>query len=758
MCGISAIFGHSESLRKDLGASLKKIRHRGNHTFESITFHSGALGANRLAIVDESNGKQPVSNEDQTIYAVQNGEIFNYLELRSELETKGHKFKTNCDTEILVHLWEEYGAEIVKKIDSEMFAFIIYDLRNGNIFIARDPIGVKPLYYAYDNLGRFLIASEIKQLSQFSNINEIKEFPPGHFYYKGEFNSYFSYPKKENNDTEEETEKKLGMLIEKAVRKRVQTNLPIGVFLSGGVDSSLIMELANRYHPNVTAIILGTNKSPDYINAVRLCKEKGWKYHAINPKPNYEQELENIIYHVESYEPLIIRHSFANNLVSFHAKKLGLKVVLVGEGSDELFGGYNEFAQLKSENINFGCFKLIESLSKGHLMRVDKIAMRHTIEIRSPFFDTEIIKYALTIPGKYKVVKKGKISTKMILRKVASKYLPDYIAYRCKAPFANGAGMKIGVYASKYGGILSKIANLRITNELFQNFQNQYPSYKLKTKEEAHNFKFYKKFEYTKFKDGEKRLLTKDNLITLNKEDGIGKLILEVLKSEYVDKKQTLKFNNKNSLRRVIEKASERKSLQIIGYWGVEKEKIDQYEIEAFNSLEDLREKLGKQGLDIDLTLILTDIHGIINNISQNTIQKYYNSVEKLAKAYQFKAIYLSELWKSKGLLFEDIIKKNTLIKSERVDNFLLKASKRHYKNRDSDYKEGALLYGQCSIYDADIVLRNYPGALFFTYNSAKWKNILPNLPIISLYGTGNNTHIKPWHKNHKTLRVFTSA
>ena len=198
MCGIAAIFGKSESLRNDLRKSLEKIEHRGSRTHESLIFDACALGANRLAIIDIESGHQPMTNENKNIYAVHNGEIFNYQKLKKELIIKGHRFKTDCDTEVLVHLWEEYKTEMITKIDSEMFAFIIYDRQEGNFFIARDPLGVKPLYYAHDQEGRFFIASEIKQLAQFETIQEIYEFPPGHFYYNGEFTRYFSYPKESN--------------------------------------------------------------------------------------------------------------------------------------------------------------------------------------------------------------------------------------------------------------------------------------------------------------------------------------------------------------------------------------------------------------------------------------------------------------------------------------------------------------------------------------------------------------------------------
>jgi len=517
MCGIGAIFGKSETLKEDLKKSLSKIEHRGNELHESVVLDNCALGANRLAIVDRLSGKQPLTNEDKTIYAIQNGEIFNYKELKKDLKSKGHSFKTECDTEVLTHLWEEYGKEMINKIDSEMFAIVIYDKNKDLFFIARDPIGIKPLYYAYDSKKRLFIASEIKQLSQFDNIKEVREFPPGNYFFKGKFTKYFKIPDKANKISKEKIKKDLKSIIEKAVKKRVQTDLPIGVFLSGGVDSSFVMELATRYHKDVTAIILGTKSSPDLINAVKLCKEKNWKYKVVEPDNKYEEEeIKEIVYYAESYEPNIVRHSFANDMVSKKAAELGLKIILVGEGSDELFGGYNEFAELPKEKINLGRKMLLESMSNGNLMRVDKMAMKNTIEIRCPLFDTALIKYAMKISGKFKVVhKENEVVTKAIFREVASDYLPKDIAYRYKAPFANGAGMNIGVNFLLSDGAIGEIANKKISDKIFKEIKKSFPKYKFSTKEEIYYFLFYRNFNYIKFKDGEKRLIVKDNLTTI---------------------------------------------------------------------------------------------------------------------------------------------------------------------------------------------------------------------------------------------------
>src|SRR3989344_5734190 len=736
MCGIIAIFGESENLRRDIRISLRKIKHRGSDRYESITFDSCALGVNRLAIIDRDKGKQPFANEDSTVFAIQNGEIFNYKELKESLIRKGHHFKTDCDTEVLVHLWEEYGTEMISRIDSEMYAFVIYDKRDGNIFIARDPLGVKPLCYAYDKKGRLFVASEIKQLSQFKEIDEIREFPSGNF------TKYYSYSKEFNSNSEEKIKKDLKKLIEEAVQKRVQTDLPIGVFLSGGVDSSLIMELATKYHKDVTAIILGTKSSSDYINAVKLCKERKWKYNVIEPNIDYEKESKEIVYYTESFEPNIIRHSFANNLVSKAALELELRIVLVGEGSDELFGGYNEFLELPNNKINFGCIKLLESMSKGHMMRVDKMAMRRTIEVRSPFFDTSLVNYALSIPGELKV--KESI-TKYILREVAKDYLPEYIAYRHKAPFANGAGMNVGTNFNKGDGIVGEIANKKISDKVFAKIKSQFKQYNFKTKEEIYYFLFYLKFNYNKFKDGEQRLIMKDNLSSIIKDNGqiVNNILSFLLNHKRTDRAETFKFNHfsllKESISDVLEKKEE---LKIVGYWGVEKEEVTDIDKDALNQLSKIQEGIREYYENTKLILILTDIHGELNKISSKTISSYYKIIQTTCYKLGIKTISLSQLWVKYGYKLEDL-NKNSMAQ-DKIKSFMVLAAQRHHHGNDA--KKGLLSYMKCSEYDKLIIYNEFSKSLFFTYNGYKWKSLLPPLPTLSLWVSKKGNHIKPWH------------
>ncbi len=752
MCGIIGIFGKSEDMKGEINDSLQKIEHRGTYLYETKIFGDAGLGVNRLAIVDEYGGKQPISNEDETIFAVQNGEIFNYKELKKSLEDKGHKFKTNCDTEILVHLFEEYKDKMINMIDSEMFAFIIYNKITNEVFVARDIIGVKPLCYAHDNLGRIFFSSEIKQLSNKEGIKNIYEFPAGNYFFNGKFTKYFDFTAKIRYN-KQILKSKIKVIIENAVKKRVQTNQPIGVFLSGGVDSSLIMELATRYHNDVTAIILGYSDSPDYINAIRLCKEKKWRYVVVNPDINYEEEIENMIYYLESYEPNIVRHSFANELVSKKAKELGLKIVLVGEGSDELFAGYNEFAQIPERKINIGCKMLLEAMSNGHCMRVDKLAMKHTIEIRSPFYDTSLIKLALSIPGHLKIKKnKGLIITKAILREIACDYLPSYIAYRYKAPFANGAGMNIGYNFNSSDGILSKIANKNIDDNMFNSTIKSYSKYNFKTKEEVMNFLIYKNFNYYKFKNGEKRIIIKDNLKDIAKtkrdiktEKTISEFLETLFKDKYIDKKAIKRVNYLELTNQVSKLISENKKINIVGYWGVEKEKYDKNEVIALLNLVKLKANLKKSYSKTEVTLVLTDLHGKINKLPDNMINDYYKDIARLASKYKIKSIYLSKLYKNQGLPFNKILRK---IPTNLKSKFLINSSKKHYLGKNKS--EGAKIYELFSYYDSKVIEREFNDSIFFTYNSSDWVELLPSIPILFIWPLKKGFHDKPWHLEYQ--------
>ena len=530
MCWIVWVFSSSLHNAERAEKSLQKIIHRGSSNFEIRQLWTNIIWANRLPIQWRETGFQPISNETKTIWACQNGEIFNYKELRASLEAKGHTFQTDCDTEIRVHLFEEYWTDAVRYIDSEMFASITFDEKNLSLYVCRDTLGVKPLYYAYHTDGTIHFVSELKQLAQFEDINEIFDFPKGHYYYNGQFFKYANEIQKDlntNQTDEKSVVNTLSQLIFDAVKKRVDTDLPIGVFLSWWVDSSLIMEIANRIHPDVTAIILGRPWSSDYEYALRLCKDRKYKYYSVIPDDNYYEHIEEMIYYCETYEPLIIRHAFANDMCSKAAKQLGLKIVLVGEGADELFAGYNEFSGLSDNAIIEWCEKLTYNLSEWHLKRVDRLSMKYTVEARSPLLDTKLVNYALSLPSKRKIKKENhQITVKYILRKVAEQFLPDYIARRYKMPFANGAGINVGnnfkssdgeiaKYVDSLGNFSSSIDD--ITKGIFW----------LESNYDAFHYMVFAKNNFNKLHNANQRIIVKDVLSTLEKSEKLKLLVAE---------------------------------------------------------------------------------------------------------------------------------------------------------------------------------------------------------------------------------------
>ena len=509
MCGITAIFGNYKEKEDFVKTSLDKIQHRGTSIFEYKIFNNGALGANRLPIVDREHGQQPLSNEDNTIFAVQNGEIFNYISLKEMLQKKGHKFKTNCDTEVLAHLYEEFGEKLIDYIDSEMFSFVIYDSKKDKFFVARDRFGVKPLFYAIDK-NNFYFGSELKQLVQFDFIKEVKIFPKGHYMVDGKLKKYYDLKYDNSVKNLEHAKTKLTNLIVEAVKKRVDTDLPIAVLLSGGVDSSLIMEIATRFHKDVTAFILGIPGSSDYEAAVRLCKDNNYKYKIVYPNVDYAKEFEKLIYHLELYEAQVIRQSFALDILAKEVVRAGYRIALVGEASDEIFGGYNEFSRLKDENINRGCFMITNDLEKSHNVRVDRMSMKHTLETRAPFFDTKVVEFAMKIDGKLKVKRENhQITTKYILRKVAEQFLPDYIAWRYKVPFANGAGMNVGYNFRSQDGDVAKAVLSYKKASLDKKTREKYG---FLTDEELVYFDTYKTFKFDKLFNNWQRIITKETL------------------------------------------------------------------------------------------------------------------------------------------------------------------------------------------------------------------------------------------------------
>jgi asparagine synthase (glutamine-hydrolysing) len=513
MCGISVIISKSSDREDQLIKSLSKIIHRGNSNFEYKVLEGAVMGTNRLPIVGRLTGQQPVYNEDETIFAVLNGEIFNYKEITTELKVKGHVFRGDSDTEVLVHLYEEYGDKMVESLDSEMYAFVVFDTKTGDFYAARDRFGVKPFYYAIDARDNsYHFSSELKQLVQFDFITEAFDFPSGHYMKNGKLSPYYEMTVSNEIMDEKEVVRNLTSLMVDAVKKRVDTDLPVAVLLSGGIDSSLVMEIANRYHSNVTAYILGRPGASDYEAALRLCKDFKYRYKIVFPDVDYAAEIEKVIYHMEIYEAQVLRQAFAQDIISRAIVRDGFRIAIVGDASDEIFGGYNEFIRLSNNDINKGCELITKSLSRSHNIRLDRMTMKHTLEARVPFLDTKVVDYAMRINGSLKINRKEHdVTTKYIIRQVATKFLPDYIAYRYKVPFSNGAGMNVGFNFRTQDGDVAKAVLESDFGKLIIT-EGEKKKMGFITKEEEIYYAMYKSFSYDKLADHKERIITKETL------------------------------------------------------------------------------------------------------------------------------------------------------------------------------------------------------------------------------------------------------
>ncbi|TAL53072.1 MAG: hypothetical protein EPN86_04740, partial [Nanoarchaeota archaeon] len=635
MCGIGAIWGDASGKQETLRTMLSTISHRGNSLYEVLEAGKCALGANRLEITDRMHGRQPKSSENNSVFAVFNGEIFNHQALKNQLERIGHTFKSDCDTETLVHLYETFGEKMVEQIDSEMFAFVLYDLASNSLFAARDRWGVKPLYWAKDDQGNFYFGSEIKELSCIQQISTINNFPPGHYFENGKFVRYYRLSAKKNEKIEEERAAQiLRCLIDEAVKKRVSTDLPIGVFLSGGLDSTSILATAMKYHRKITAIIVGNNKSEDAKFARRYCVENKVNYFLIRPPTEKEMfaSVAKIIKITESFEPNVVRQSAISYYIANAAKKLGIRIVLCGEGADELFLGYPEFSVLGRKKIADAQRNFLKSLHRTQFQRVDRTSMHFTLEVRVPFFDQKIVELASSLPAKMKIKAHDGIKIeKYILRKAMSDRLPGYICNRKKVVLSEGAGYK----GNQPGGLFEELASAQISDEEFEKMLREYPDWNIRTREEAFYFRIFEGLGYCKARFNMKRVIANRTLsIHRNIGDNLADRILNKISS-----KKFCRFGIKQRERMsaLISEAVKRKSpIEFFMLWGVwKKDSVDVADEAALEILDNMLSGI----IDIyptgfRLTIVLADTHAELNLMDKMKIyayDSYLGSFERFA-------------------------------------------------------------------------------------------------------------------------------
>lgn len=495
MCGIVGVFdlkvNHME-LRTTVLKMSKKVRHRGPDWSGIFYCEKAILAHERLSIVDPQSGRQPLYSKDRNLILAVNGEIYNHQEIRKRYENT-YEFQTHSDCEVILPLYRDKGPAFLEEMNG-IFAFALYDRENDSYFIARDHIGIVPLYMGWDQFGNFYVASELKALEGICK--RIEEFLPGHYLYSkdGVMRKWYSrdwmdYGSVENNTTSIDD---LRSALEASVHRQLMSDVPYGVLLSGGLDSSVVSAIAKRFAPKriesddmveawwpqLHSFAVGLVGSPDLAAARKVAEHIGTVHHEINF--TVEEGLDairDVIYHIETYDVTTIRASTPMYLLARVIKSMGVKMVLSGEGADEIFGGYLYFH--KAPNPKALHEETVRKLSKLHLydcLRANKSLAAWGVEGRVPFLDKEFMDVAMRLNPADKMTSKDRIE-KWVLRKAFEDYLPASIAWRQKEQFSDGVGYN-------WIDTLKAITSREVSDEQLANARYRFPINPPMSKEE----------------------------------------------------------------------------------------------------------------------------------------------------------------------------------------------------------------------------------------------------------------------------------
>lgn len=477
MCGIVGAFElrfPSGELRTQVLDMSKKLRHRGPDWSGIYCGEKAILAHERLSIVDPESGRQPLYSEDRKLILAVNGEIYNHQEIRSAMNGSYH-FTTHSDCEVILALYRQKGIDFLEDLNG-IFAFALYDEEKDCYLIARDPIGINPLYMGWDKHGQFYVASELKALE--GVCNKIQEFLPGHYLYsrEGELKRWYKREWTEYDEVRDNPTRldELHDALEKAVHRQLMSDVPYGVLLSGGLDSSVISAIAAKYArkriesgdeqeawwPRLHSFAVGLAGSPDLAAARKVAEHLDTVHHEIHF--TIEEGLDairDVIYHIETYDVTSVRASTPMYLMARVIKSMGIKMVLSGEGADEIFGGYLYFHKAPSAEAFHK--ETVRKLSKLHLydcLRANKSLSAWGVEGRVPFLDKEFLDVAMRINPGDKMVGNGHIE-KWVVRKAFESYLPAEIVWRQKEQFSDGVGYS-------WIDTLKKVASERITDDM----------------------------------------------------------------------------------------------------------------------------------------------------------------------------------------------------------------------------------------------------------------------------------------------------
>lgn len=441
MCGIAGIWGPDVHGRTEQMTDV--IAHRGPDGSGVHRLAGGTLGHRRLAIMDPEGGAQPLYDESGQLAIVANGEIYNFPTLGPELAAR-HTFRTTSDNEAILHLYEDFGAGTPAALHG-MFTFAITD--GEHLFLARDPLGIKPLYYGFgrDDDGTRLMgfASEIRPLADW--VDELHEFPPGTYYdSRVGFVRYYEVPTAPPADRPLEDHVALVRKgLEDAVASHLMSDVPVGAFLSGGLDSSLIAAIARRHITELHTFSVGLAGSRDIVAARRVAAHIGSIHHEyLMTKDEVIEHLPDIVHALESFDQDLVRSAIPTYFCSRLAARY-VKVILTGEGADELFAGYEYHRSVEGPDaLHRELCRSVAALHDINLQRVDRLTMLHSLEGRVPFLDTDFVGLALSVPPELKLraMPDGRLVEKWVLREAFGDLLPADILWRTKEQFDEGSG------------------------------------------------------------------------------------------------------------------------------------------------------------------------------------------------------------------------------------------------------------------------------------------------------------------------------
>jgi asparagine synthase (glutamine-hydrolysing) len=486
MCGFVGVFDlkqKADSLRAQVLAMSKKVRHRGPDWSGVFLSEKAILAHERLAIVDPQSGRQPLYSKDGNLVLAVNGEIYNHEDIRDGINSS-YEFLTHSDCEVILALYRKKGVHFLEDLNG-IFAFALYDRQQDAYLIARDHIGIVPLYMGWDQHGNLYVASELKALE--GVCRKLEEFPPGHYLWSkdGKLTRWYArdwmeFAAVEHNQTDRSL---LRQALEHAVHRQLMSDVPYGVLLSGGLDSSVISALAKRFSsrrvethdlqeawwPRLHSFAVGLEGSPDLASARQVAEHIGTVHHEVHFTIQEGLDaLRDVIYHLETYDVTTVRASTPMYLMARVIKSMGVKMVLSGEGADEVFGGYLYFH--KAPDARAFHEETVRKLSKLHLydcLRANKSLAAWGVEGRVPFLDKEFLDVAMRLNPADKMVKDGRIE-KWVLRKTFEDHLPPSIAWRQKEQFSDGVGYS-------WIDTLKRVTSEAVSDEQLANAKFRFP-------------------------------------------------------------------------------------------------------------------------------------------------------------------------------------------------------------------------------------------------------------------------------------------